>query len=65
MDISVTSPPTSEFPSGRLAGQDALRGGAMLPRRLLYSAVAYIPTRIAHMLWPVLDDQATWVCDVI
>lgn len=56
---------TPGFPSGRLAGLDALRGGAMLLGILLHAAMAYMPTRIPHMLWPVLDDQTSWSCDVI
>ncbi len=63
---NLETPPNSmTFPSGRLAGLDALRGGAMLLGILLHAAMAYMPTRIPHMLWPVLDDQTTWVCDVV
>lgn len=55
----------AKFPSGRVAGLDALRGGAMLLGILLHSAVAYMPTKVSHMLWPVMDRQTSWVCDVV
>lgn len=66
---SMTSHPNSEqsasFPSGRLAGLDALRGGAMLLGILLHAAVAYMPTKMPHMLWPVFESQTSWICDVV
>lgn len=57
---TVPSTPAS-FPDGRLVGLDALRGGAMLLGGLLHSAVAYMPTKVTHMLWPVTDGQTSWV----
>lgn len=53
------------FPAGRLAGLDTLRGGAMLLGILLHASMAYMPTRIGHMLWPVMDEPTSWICDVI
>ena len=53
------------FPGGRLDGLDALRGIAMLSGLLLHAAVAYMPTRMPHLLWPVFDDQTSILCDVV
>lgn len=37
----------------------------MLLGVLLHSAVAYMPTKVTHMLWPVAEGQTSWVCDVV
>src|SRR3569832_2431323 len=63
---TTTVPSTlTSFLTGRLAGLDALRGGAMLLGVLLHAAMAYMPTRIRHMLWPVMDEPTSVICDVV
>lgn len=53
------------FPGGRLDGLDALRSIAMLCGVLLHATVAYLPTRMPHLTWPIFDDTASPLCDVV
>lgn len=65
MTPRLNSEQSASFPSGRLAGLDALRAGAMLLGILLHAAVAYMPTKMPQMLWPVFESQTSGICDVV
>jgi len=47
----------------RYGGLDALRGLAVIGGVLLHSCVAYMPSRMPNLLWPVYDAAPTVVCD--
>lgn len=49
----------------RYGGLDALRGLAVIGGVLLHSCVAYMPTRMPNLLWPVYDAAPSVVCDWI
>ncbi len=49
----------------RYGGLDALRGLAVIAGVLLHSCVAYMPSRMPDLLWPVHDAQTTAICHVV
>jgi glucans biosynthesis protein C len=51
--------------SARYGGLDALRGLAVIAGVLLHSCVAYMPSRMPNLLWPVHDCQTTVICDIV
>lgn len=65
MSKQATEQSKDHFPSGRQAGLDALRAGAMLLGILLHASMAYTPTPIRHLLWPVMDEPKSWLCDLV
>ena len=46
-------------------GLDALRAAAMLLGIMLHAAVAYMPTRMPDLLWPVFDSRQSAFCDYV
>lgn len=51
--------------SVRLDGLDALRAIAMLLGIALHAAVAYMPTRMPNLLWPLFDEQQSSLCSFL
>jgi peptidoglycan/LPS O-acetylase OafA/YrhL len=51
--------------SVRYGGLDALRALAVMAGVLLHACVAYMPSRMPDLLWPVHDPRPTVICDVI
>jgi len=49
----------------RFGGLDALRGLAVIGGVLLHACVAYMPSRMPNLLWPVHDAETTPVCHVV
>ena len=49
----------------RFGGLDALRGLAVIGGVLLHACVAYMPSRMPNLLWPVHDVETTPVCHVV
>jgi len=60
------SPPTTNevnaSGSNRFGGLDAVRGLAVIAGVVLHASVAYMPSRMYGLLWPVHDAQTTPVC---
>jgi glucans biosynthesis protein C len=51
--------------TARFGSLDALRGLAVIAGVLLHACVAYMPSRMPGLLWPVHDSHATMVCHVV
>jgi peptidoglycan/LPS O-acetylase OafA/YrhL len=57
-----TTPEVSAPGAGRFGGLDAVRGLAVIAGVMLHASVAYMPSRMYGLLWPVHDAQTTPVC---
>lgn len=64
----MTGIPSSDRRSesaSRIVGLDALRAACMLLGITLHASVAYMPTRMPNLVWPVHNAQTTPLCDLM
>jgi peptidoglycan/LPS O-acetylase OafA/YrhL len=64
--LSARAVPAQPAPGApRYGGLDALRGLAVIAGVLLHACVAYMPSRMPNLLWPVHDAETTAICHVV
>ena len=61
-DPGGATPAASAASSTRFGGLDAIRGLAVIAGVVLHASVAYMPSRMYGLLWPVHDGQTTVIC---
>jgi peptidoglycan/LPS O-acetylase OafA/YrhL len=61
-DSAGTVPAGNAPGAARFGGLDAIRGLAVIAGVILHASVAYMPSRMYGLLWPVHDGQTTAIC---
>jgi glucan biosynthesis protein C len=56
---AAPAPGQSTVQAGRLAGIDALRGGAMLLGVFIHAAISYIPSNLAELIWGIREETTS------
>lgn len=49
----------------RLAGMDALRGGAMLLGVFIHAAISYMPSNLASLYWGIREERTSAIVDAV
>lgn len=61
----LTAPARASGSADRLAGMDALRGGAMLLGVFIHAAISYIPTNLVDLHWGIREGETSSIVDAL